>query len=83
MMRMRLKPIEVGALLTNLALADAASALVQRSLILLPVALALGLFVPIVNVAAWILAGILPNSDFMPGGYQVLAIRESGERVQR
>jgi len=71
----RLRSMEVGGLILSLALGDVGRRIICRYRWALPVLPLLGLLVCLVNVSAWMLARLLPGSDFMPGGYEVVAVR--------
>ena len=71
----RLRSFEVAGLFVSLALGDAAKSIVEKHrwafLALLPIAV----MVFLSNMSAWLFACLLPNSSFMPGGYELVAKR--------
>jgi SAM-dependent methyltransferase len=71
----RLRSFEVGGLLVCLALGDAAKMIVERHKWAILALIPIGLMVLLSNVWAWLLARVLPGSDFMPGGYELVAVR--------
>ncbi|MDR3386987.1 MAG: class I SAM-dependent methyltransferase [Rudaea sp.] len=70
-----LRSMEVAGLMFALALGDAAKLIIERHpwafLALFPI----GITILLSNLSAWVLARLLPASDFMPGGYEVVATR--------
>ena len=72
----RLRSIEVAGLLMSLALGDAGRQIMRRQRWAIPVIPLLAFLIVVVNLFAWMLARVLPGSDFMPGGYEVVAIRD-------
>ena len=72
----RLRALEVAGLLRCLALADSAQAIIERRRFALPLLPVLALAIVCTNLWAWLLARLLPSSDFMPGGYVVVATRK-------
>lgn len=72
----RLRSMEVAGLMMSLALGDAGRQIMRRHRWAVPVIPALALVIVVVNLCAWMLARVLPWSDFMPGGYEVVAIRD-------
>ncbi len=76
----RLRSFEVAGLFVSLALGDAAKAIVERYKWAMPALLPIGLMVLVSNILAWILARVLPGSDFMPGGYEVVGVRTEMEQ---
>lgn len=72
--RPRLRSMEVGGLMVSLALGDAGRQILRHHRWAVPAIPVLGLLVCLVNVFTWVLARLLPGSDFMPGGYEVVAI---------
>lgn len=77
-----LPPIETAALMTCLALADAAEQIVLRQRWLLPLVPVLALLVLISNLAGWGLSW-LPSTHFMPAFYRVMAVREARHQGDR
>lgn len=75
LIRPRLRSLEVAGLLTSLALGDAAKLILERHRWAFPAVIPLAVMVLLSNVCAWLLARVLPGSDFMPGGYEVVATR--------
>jgi len=73
----RLLSIEVAGLMTNLALGDAARRIGTSYRWAFPVLIPIGVCVLLVNVTAWVLSFLLPGSDFMPEGYDVVAVRRA------
>lgn len=73
----RLRSMEVGGLIASLALGDAALQIVARHRWALPALIPIALLVLLSNVSAWLLARVLPGSDFMPGGYEAVAVRRA------
>ena len=73
----RLLSIEVAGLMTSLALGDAARRIGTSYRWAFPVLILIGVGVLLVNVTAWILSRLLPGSDFMPEGYDVVAVRRA------
>ena len=74
----RLRSFETAALLFCLAAGDAALLVVRRSawgLVLLPF---FALAILIANVAGWTLSRLFPGTDFMAGGYRLVAKRNNG-----
>lgn len=71
-----LPPIETAALMTCLALADAAEQIVLRKRWLLPLVPVLALMVLMSNLAGRGLSW-LPSTRFMPAFYRVMAVRET------
>lgn len=71
----RLHSMEVGGLTTSLALGDAARQVLERHRWALPAVIPIALLVLLSNISAWLLARVLPGSDFMPGGYEAVAVR--------
>ena len=71
----RLRSFEVAGLFVSLALGDAANVIVQRHRWAMPALIPIVIMVLLSNVSAWVLARLLPGSDFMPGGYEVVAVR--------
>ncbi|MEP6485533.1 MAG: class I SAM-dependent methyltransferase [Rudaea sp.] len=72
----RLKSFETAALMFNLAVADAAQIILKKhkwAALALPV---LGLSIVLSNILGWFLSRLLPGSDFMAGGYNVVAIQK-------
>lgn len=73
----RLRSIEVGGLMTSLALGDAARRIGTSFRWAFPFLIPIGVGVLLVNVTAWALSRLLPGSDFMPEGYDVVAVRRT------
>lgn len=73
--RPRLRSMEVGGLMVALALGDAGRQILRHYRWAIPAVPVLGLMVCLVNIFAWASARLLPGSDFMPGGYEVVATR--------
>jgi len=71
----RLRALEVGGLVMGLALGDACLGIWRRHRWALPIVPLLALLVLLGNLLAWTLARLLPGSDFMPGGYQAVAVK--------
>jgi len=71
----RHRSFEVAGLLASLALGDAAKLIAERHRWALPALIPIGVLVLLSNVTAWVMARLLPGSDFMPGGYEVIASR--------
>ena len=74
-LELRLRSLEVAGLFVCLALGDAAKIIVERHKWAIPALIPIGLMVLLSNVSAWVLARVLPGSDFMPGGYEMVAVR--------
>lgn len=75
----RQRALEVAGLVMGLALGDACLAIWRRHRWALPVIPLLASLVLLGNLLAWTLAHLLPGSDFMPGGYQAVAIKSQGD----
>jgi len=71
----RLRALEVGGLVTGLALGDACLRIWRRHRWASPIIPLLVSLVLLGNLLAWGLARLLPGSDFMPGGYQAVAVK--------
>lgn len=70
-------PMETGAMLTAIALANSMLVTLRRGglgILLLPF---LGLLIPMANILGWSLAALLPASELMPMGYQLVARRDA------
>lgn len=68
-------PVETAALLSAIALASAVLTLLQRrgaGLLLVPLLMSL---IPLVNVFGWGMGMLLPDSELMPMGYQLVGRR--------
>ena len=72
----RLRSVEAGGLMMSLALGDACRQIFKRHRWMLPIVPLIALLVCLTNVSAWALSRLLPGSDFMPGGYDVVATRD-------
>ena len=67
------KPLETAAALQSIGLARAildVTAQKSWSILLLPL---LALSIPVVNLLGWALSRLLPDNDFMPLGYRIMA----------
>lgn len=71
----RLRALEVGGLVMALALGDACLGIWRRYPWASPILPFLGMLVLLGNLLTWTLARLLPGSDFMPGGYQAVAVK--------
>lgn len=72
-LKSRTPTIEAVAVLANLAIAGSAIAAWERRHPALILAAPLLLFVPLLNLSAWLFARLLPNWEPLVGGYRVLA----------
>lgn len=73
----RLRSMEVAGLMTSLALGDAARRIGKSYRWALPLLIPIGVGVLLVNVTTWLASRLLPGSEFMPEGYDVVAVRRA------